>query len=63
MGKGAGQIGPIENVAVFCLLPAPFEVSMRPRPSQKVVNFLLPAVILYAAGYAVWSIIRPWTGY
>jgi hypothetical protein len=36
---------------------------MRRSASQRVVNFLLPAVILYAAGYAIWSIIRPWTGY
>lgn len=33
------------------------------RPSQKVVNYLLPVILVYMAGYAIWSIIRPWTGY
>jgi hypothetical protein len=36
---------------------------MRRSISQKVVNFLLPVVLLYLAGYTIWSIIRPWTGY
>jgi hypothetical protein len=36
---------------------------MKPRTSQKVVNLLLPVVLLYLAGYTIWSIIRPWTGY
>jgi hypothetical protein len=36
---------------------------MRRSTSQKVVNVLLPIVLLYMVGYAIWSIIRPWTGY
>lgn len=35
----------------------------RPRLSQRIVNWLLPAVLIYMACYAVWSIIRPFTGY
>jgi hypothetical protein len=36
---------------------------MRRSLSQKVVNVLLPAVLTFMACYAIWSIIRPWTGY
>lgn len=33
------------------------------RLSQRIVNFLLPAVLVYLALYGVWSIVRPCTGY
>jgi hypothetical protein len=36
---------------------------MRRSLSQKVVNALLPLVLVYLVLYAIWSIIRPWTGY
>jgi len=36
---------------------------MRRPISQRIVNALLPLVLIYLAGYAIWSIIRPWTGY
>jgi hypothetical protein len=36
---------------------------MRRSISQRIVNWLLPVMLIYMAGYAVWSIIRPWTGY
>jgi len=38
-------------------------VSMRARLSQKVVNALLPVMLVYMALCSLWSIIRPWTGY
>lgn len=36
---------------------------MRPRLSQRIVNALLPVMLVYMALYGIWSIIRPWTGY
>lgn len=36
---------------------------MRRSISQRVVNILLPVVMIYLALYSLWSIIRPWTGY
>lgn len=33
------------------------------RPSQRVVNFLLPAVLAYMILYGLFSIVRPWIGY
>jgi hypothetical protein len=36
---------------------------MRRSTSQRIVNWLLPAVLIYMAVYSLWSIIRPWTGY
>jgi len=36
---------------------------MKPRTSQRIVNWLLPVMLVYMALYSLWSIIRPWTGY
>ena len=36
---------------------------MRRSISQRIVNWLLPVMLVYMALYSLWSIIRPWTGY
>jgi hypothetical protein len=36
---------------------------VRRSTSQKVVNALLPVMLVYLLLYGIWSIIRPWTGY
>ncbi len=34
----------------------------RPRLSQRIVNWLLPVVLIYMAGYAVFALVKPLLG-